>query len=83
VDEIQQSGRPERHLWRVGEDWVELAPAGPGWTARVQRGGWDGLALDLDGHFGCKVEALAWCERMARILAADLEEESGAPSPSA
>jgi hypothetical protein len=69
--------RGEAWWWRVGGDRVELVWDGRGWTARVSRGAWGNLALDLVGHFESEAEALAWCRRMADTLAADLEDESG------
>jgi hypothetical protein len=83
VDEVRLTGHPGRHLWRVGEDRVELDPDGAGWTARVARAGWGGLPLVIDHHFGSEAQAVAWCRRMARTLAADLEDEAGAPPSSA
>jgi hypothetical protein len=80
VDEIQQPGHPGRHLWRVGGDRIELAPDGAGWTAWVSRAGWGGLPLVIDSHFGSEAEAVAWCERMVRTLAADLKDEAGPAS---
>jgi hypothetical protein len=76
-----ESGRAGRlRRWRVGEDRVELAPDGPGWTAQVHQGSWGGLALTIDGHFGSEAEALAWCCQMAGVLARDQADEAAADS---
>jgi hypothetical protein len=61
--------------WAVGSDRVELRPANSGWAARVRRADWDGVPLDVDGHFGTESEAVAWCEKMAEVLADDLDDE--------
>jgi hypothetical protein len=85
VDESRQSGRTGRHLWRVGGDTVELSPDGAGWAARVRRAAWGGTPLVIDGHFDAEAQALAWCRRMAQVLAEDLEEDGRAglsPAPS-
>ena len=71
-----QSGRHgERRWWRVGADCVELSTTTTGWDARVRRADWGGLPLDLNGHFADEAEALAWCERMADVLARDAEDD--------
>jgi hypothetical protein len=75
VDEVPDRSRPGRHLWRVGGDRIELAPDGAGWTARVARAGWGGPPLVIDNHFGSEAEAVAWCRKMARVLAEDLDDD--------
>jgi hypothetical protein len=65
--------------WRVGGDRVELSPGPSGWTARVWRADWGGTPLDLGGHFAGEAEALAWCRRMAEVLARDLADEGDGP----
>ena len=61
--------------WHVGLDRVELAPDGCGWTARVVRSDWGGTSLKVDCLFTSEPEALAWCERMAAVLAEDLRDD--------
>ena len=61
----------DRRWWRVAGDRAEMTRSGNGWDARVERAGWAGLALELDGkggHFASEAEALAWCERMVEVL---------------
>ena len=71
-----QSGRDDdRKWWRVGADSVELSPTSNGLHAQVRRADWGGLPLDLDGQFADEAEALAWCERMADVLARDAEDD--------
>jgi hypothetical protein len=72
------SGQPgDRHVWRVGGDRVELTPSPEGWIARVRRSAWGGQELVVDDRFADKAEALAWCQRMAEVLACDLEDAGG------
>jgi hypothetical protein len=39
----------------------------------------DGTALELRDHFAGEAEALAWCRRMAEVLADDREDEGEPP----
>jgi hypothetical protein len=72
------SGRSgERRWWRVGADRVELWPSGPGWGAGVRRAGWGGVPLEVDRLFAGEPEALAWCRRMAEVMARDVDDETG------
>jgi hypothetical protein len=66
--------------WAVGGDRVELRRPGSGWAVRVRRADWNGVPLDVDGHFGTESEAVAWCEKMANVLAEDQEDEDGPPA---
>lgn len=66
--------------WRVGSDRVELVASAGSWSVRVVRSGWGGLALEADRLFASEVEACAWCERMARVLERDLEDEREGPT---
>jgi hypothetical protein len=72
---VEAGRQGERRWWRVGADRVELAPAGATWQARVHRAGWEGLPLDLDGQFADEPEAVAWCQRMADVLARDADDD--------
>jgi hypothetical protein len=65
----------ERRWWEIGADRVELRPVRAGWHARVHRAGWGGLPLDLDGQFANESEAVAWCQRMADVLARDADDD--------
>ena len=78
---IEAGGSADRRWWKVGSDRVELARAATGWTARVLRAGWGGVPLDVDGHFGEEAEAVAWCHRMALVLAHDLADEASEAGP--
>jgi hypothetical protein len=64
-------------VWQVGGDRVDLAREPGGWVARVSRAVWCGKQLVVDGQFADEAEAVAWCERMAEALAADLRDGSG------
>jgi hypothetical protein len=63
--------------WLVRPDRVELMVEDKRWSARVVRSRWGGANLVVDGRFGDEAEAIAWCEKMAKVLAADLEDENG------
>jgi hypothetical protein len=78
------SGCPEdRHVWRVGGDRIDLASGPRGWVARVRRSAWGSDELVVDGTFADEAEALAWCARMAKVLASDLEDDQGGEGPGA
>jgi hypothetical protein len=64
-----------RRWWEVAGDRVELEPAPTGWTARVRRGAWDGVPLEVNGRFGIEAEAVAWCEKMAAMLVREHEDD--------
>jgi hypothetical protein len=53
-----------------------MFPSVGGWAARVRRAGWAGVLLEVDGEFAGEAEALAWCERMANVLARDAEDDA-------
>jgi hypothetical protein len=65
------------YLWRVGECSVSASPspARGGWVARVHRPDWGGDRLTLDGHFATQDQALAWCAKIATVLAQDLADD--------
>jgi hypothetical protein len=76
ADTTIEPGEFGRHRWwRVGTDRVELSPSASGWDVRVQQRGWDDVTLKVDGHFGDEAEAIAWCEKMAEVLARDLADD--------
>jgi hypothetical protein len=72
---IEAGGSGRQRWWAVGGDRMELPPVGAFWTARVRREGWGDMAFEVDGRFGDEVEAVAWCEKMAEVLADDLDDE--------
>jgi hypothetical protein len=52
------------------------------WSRRHRtwaRAGWDRTPLELRDHFAVEAEALAWCRRMAEVLAGDRDDEGEAP----
>jgi hypothetical protein len=76
---IEAGHEGDLRWWQVGGDRVELSPEPSGWTARVWRAGWDRTPLELRDHFAVEAEALAWCRRMAEVLAGDRDDEGEAP----
>jgi hypothetical protein len=74
----EEPGRTRKvRRWLVGTDRVELIGEGKRWSARVVRADWGGANLVVDGRFGDEALAIVWCEKMAKVLAADLEDENG------
>jgi hypothetical protein len=70
------SGRSGEHRWwRVGADRVELSPSAAGWDARYWREDWVGVPLEVARLFASEPDALAWCRRMAEVMASDLDDE--------
>ncbi|WP_435005659.1 hypothetical protein P12x_003476 [Tundrisphaera lichenicola] len=56
---------------------------GRAWTARVFRGDWDGHSFELGGIFRTEEEGVAWCEKMAKVLARDRRDDSADSSDGA
>jgi hypothetical protein len=72
----EEPGRTRKvRRWLVGPDRVELMGEGKRWSARVVRSHWDEAGLVVDGRFGDEAEAIAWCKKMAEVLADDLDDE--------